>query len=78
MMEKGKDKRFDKADANHDGVLTREEAKKMPMLPKHFDEVDANKDGKVTREEMYAATKKMHQDHDAKKHSHDDIELGGH
>ncbi|MDH4286878.1 MAG: hypothetical protein OEV26_05585 [Gallionella sp.] len=46
--------RFDQADANHDGALTREEAAKMPMLSKNFDKVNANHDGKVTREEMDA------------------------
>jgi len=49
-------KRFDEADANHDGMLTREETKKIPMLNRHFDEMDANHDGKVTREEMDMAT----------------------
>ena len=37
-----KDNRFDEADTNHDGVLAREEAGKMPMLSNHFDEVDTN------------------------------------
>ena len=58
-MEQGKGMRFKDADANHDGALTREEAKKMPMLSKRFDETDANHDGKVTSEEMDAAMKKM-------------------
>jgi Ca2+-binding EF-hand superfamily protein len=49
-------KRFDEADANHDGALTREETKKSPMLYRHFDEMDANHDGKVTKEEMDMAT----------------------
>jgi hypothetical protein len=44
--------RFDAADVNKDGALTREEAKEMPMLLQHFDEIDANKDGKVTPEEI--------------------------
>lgn len=52
ILKNGKDKRFDAADANHDGVLTRAETKKTPMLYRHFDEMDVNQDGKVTREEM--------------------------
>lgn len=46
--------RFDAADTNHDGALTREEAKDMPMLSQYFEQIDANKDGKVTREELHA------------------------
>lgn len=46
------DKRFDAADTNHDGALSREEAKSTPMILEHFDEIDANKDGKVTEEEL--------------------------
>ncbi|MBI3480939.1 MAG: EF-hand domain-containing protein [Nitrosomonadales bacterium] len=69
MLEQGKNKRFDAADINHDGALTREEAKKMPMLSKHFDEVDANKDGKVTREELDAAMEKMRNKRDGKQRS---------
>ena len=59
LLEKGGRMRFDEADTNHDGALSREEAEKMPGLSKHFDEMDANHDGKVTREEMEAAMKKM-------------------
>jgi Ca2+-binding EF-hand superfamily protein len=56
MANESAKKRFDEADGNHDGVLTREETKKIPMLYRHFDEMDANHDGKVTREEMDMAT----------------------
>jgi Ca2+-binding EF-hand superfamily protein len=66
MMEKTKDKRFEDADANHDGALSREEAKNMPMVSKHFDEIDTNKDGKITREELDAAMEKMRMKHDGK------------
>ena len=45
-------KRFDAADTNHDGALSREEAKSTPMILEHFDEIDSNKDGKVTEEEL--------------------------
>ena len=54
------DQRFNAADANHDGVLDREEAKNMPMLSQYFDEVDANKDGKVTRQEYFDAMPLLH------------------
>ncbi len=62
-MEKGTthlDKRFNAADANHDGGLNREEAKVMPKLSMYFDEVDANKDGKVTRQEYFDAMTLLH------------------
>ena len=50
--------RFKKADANGDGRLSREEAKKgMPQLARDFDRIDANKDGMVTLEELEAASK---------------------
>jgi hypothetical protein len=52
---------FNNADGNQDGSLSREEAKKIPMLAKHFDEVDSNKNNKVTADEMAAVMKKMHQ-----------------
>jgi len=47
-------KRFETSDLDHDGGLTREEAKNMPMLSQHFDEYDADKNGKVTQEELKA------------------------
>lgn len=50
--------RFKKADANGDGRLSREEAKKsMPQLARDFDRIDANKDGMVTVDELEAARK---------------------
>lgn len=54
------DRRFNKADANHDGGLDRTEAEMMPMLTTHFNEVDANKDGKVTRQEYFDAMPLLH------------------
>jgi Ca2+-binding EF-hand superfamily protein len=54
-------KRFEAADTNHDGALSRDEAKSMPMVLEHFDEIDANKDGKVTLDEIKA----MIEGHDA-------------
>jgi Ca2+-binding EF-hand superfamily protein len=44
--------RFDKADANGDGALDREEAKAMPRVSQHFDDIDTDHDGKVTLQEI--------------------------
>ncbi len=45
--------KFDAADANHDGFLSRDEAAKgMPRVAKHFDEIDADHDGKVSMQEI--------------------------
>jgi len=54
------EQRFKEADTNGDGVLTRDEAAKMPGLEKHFDRLDANKDGKITLDEMRAAQERAH------------------
>ena len=47
---------FNRLDANHDGVVTREEAAGAPMP--RFDRMDAKADGKVTAEEIDAAITK--------------------
>ena len=45
--------RFAKADADHDGTLTREEALKgMPFVAKHFDAIDSNTAGHVALEQV--------------------------
>ena len=45
--------KFDAADADHDGFLSRDEAAKgMPRVMKHFDEIDANHDGKLSMQEL--------------------------
>ena len=44
--------RWDKADANHDGALSREEANASPRLAKHFDQIDADKNGQVSTQEI--------------------------
>lgn len=53
--------RFTKADANGDGMLTREEAKAMPRVASHFDDIDANHDGQVSQEEIRAYAVAAHQ-----------------
>ena len=37
--------RFEQADSDHDGRLTRAEAQAMPFVAKHFDAIDTNHDG---------------------------------
>jgi Ca2+-binding EF-hand superfamily protein len=45
--------RFDTADIDHDGLLTRDETTKgLPHLAKHFDAIDANHDGKLSMQEI--------------------------
>ncbi len=54
------DAKFKAADTNHDGMLSREEAKAgMPNVYKHFDEIDTAKKGAVSEEEIgaYLASK---------------------
>ncbi|HXE23076.1 MAG TPA: EF-hand domain-containing protein [Rhodoferax sp.] len=48
---------FTRADTNHDGKLSREEAQAIPALAQHFDEIDANHDGFISREEYDKAMK---------------------
>lgn len=48
---------FDKADANHDDILIREEAEKIPALSSQFNSMDINQDGKVTHQEMIVSIK---------------------
>ncbi|WHZ09903.1 MAG: hypothetical protein OJF60_000342 [Burkholderiaceae bacterium] len=45
------DSAFKRADANHDGKLSREEAAAIPTLAEHFDQADANHDGSITKDE---------------------------
>ena len=53
--------RLKAADANGDGMISRDEAKALPRIAKHFDEIDANHDGQVTADELRAFHQKMHQ-----------------
>ncbi|MEO5882899.1 MAG: EF-hand domain-containing protein [Caldimonas sp.] len=48
-------KRFIAADANHDGLLSREEAKAgMPFVHRHFDEIDTARTGGLSMAEIAA------------------------
>ena len=52
--------RLKAADANGDGMISRDEASKsLPMIARHFDEIDTNHDGQVTSEELQAFHQKM-------------------
>jgi hypothetical protein len=46
--------RFNAADTDHDGKLTREEAAKMPMVARNFDQIDKAGEGYVTLDEVQA------------------------
>jgi len=45
-------KNFDIADKNHDGLLTREEAEKVPFIKAHFDEIDKTHRGVVSKQDV--------------------------
>lgn len=58
------EQRFNAADTDHDGTLSREEAKAgMPNVYKHFDEIDTAKRGVVSKEEIGAYLEKKAQQH---------------
>lgn len=60
-------KRFAAADVDHDGKLTREEAKgKMPRVYKNFDAIDAEKTGYVTIEQISQFAETKFAEHQAK------------
>jgi Ca2+-binding EF-hand superfamily protein len=47
--------RFDEADTDHDGFISRDEASKsMPRIAPHFDDADTNHDGKLSQDEIAA------------------------
>lgn len=46
------DAAFDRADANGDGKLSREEAQRLPAVAERFDEIDSNGDRLLSREEF--------------------------
>jgi Ca2+-binding EF-hand superfamily protein len=50
--QKKANERYDKADENNDGSITKEEAlKHLPYVGENFEKFDKNKDGKLTWEE---------------------------
>ena len=51
--------KFENADSDHDGRLSRSEAQAMPFVAKHFDAVDTNHDGYISRDELRAAREQM-------------------
>jgi phage-related tail fiber protein len=52
-------KRFQAADVDKDGKLTRAEAyAAFPLIPQYFDEIDMNRDGSITMVEVDAAMNK--------------------
>ncbi|QKV56980.1 MAG: hypothetical protein HT580_06890 [Dechloromonas sp.] len=52
-------KRFQAADVDKDGKLTRTEAyAAFPLMPQYFDEIDVNRDGSITMVEVDAAMNK--------------------
>lgn len=63
-------RRWQAADQDGDGALSREEATGMPRLLEHFDEVDANKDGKVERAEMHEFRQRQRPDGSGHGHGH--------
>lgn len=60
--------RFKQADTDHDGKLTREEARAgMPEVYKRFDQIDTRKRGYVTERQVGASWSKMIKDDMQKK-----------
>lgn len=51
-MVRNMDQDFSTADANADGMLTRAEAEKMPIVSELFGEMDRDADGRVTLDEI--------------------------
>ncbi len=52
MHDKGS-KEFDAADKDHDGTLTKAEARKLKRVYKSFDAIDVDRDGTVDRDEVH-------------------------
>ncbi|WP_347559068.1 EF-hand domain-containing protein [Robbsia sp. KACC 23696] len=52
--------RFQAADTNHDGRLTRSEAEAgMPRVAAHFDQIDTEKRGSITLDQIVAAMQRQ-------------------
>ena len=53
--------KFDAADTDHDGLISRDEAAKgLPHIAKHFDAIDANHDGKLSMQELTQFVRNRH------------------
>jgi hypothetical protein len=50
-----KNSALQKLDANHDGFISREEAKQNPAIEAVFSQADMNKDGKLDEDELIKA-----------------------
>ncbi|MDW5441328.1 EF-hand domain-containing protein [Polaromonas sp. SM01] len=49
------DAAFNRADTNHDGRLTRQEAERFPALEQRFEQIDSNHDSFISRDEFIKA-----------------------
>ena len=49
------DAAFNRADANHDGQLSRAEAEHFPAVAQRFEQIDGNRDSFISREEFNKA-----------------------
>lgn len=55
LMAKDVDAAFNRADANRDGKLSRQEAQHFPAVVPRFDQIDSNHDGFLSRDEFRQA-----------------------
>jgi Ca2+-binding EF-hand superfamily protein len=60
-------KTFDEADANKDGMLSKEEA--LAACSRHFDKMDTNKDGSISKEELEVCGSHKHSKKSAARHA---------
>jgi Ca2+-binding EF-hand superfamily protein len=59
--------RLKQADTDGNGMISRDEAKALPMIAKHFDEIDTNKDNQLSPDELRAFHEKMRATHAAER-----------
>jgi EF hand len=48
---------FDRADANRDGRLTKQESEHLPAVAQRFEQIDADRDGAISKKEFEEAVK---------------------